>query len=34
MSKEEYINKIIECLSECQDIELIDLIFTLLCKSI
>lgn len=34
MSKEEYIQKIIEKLNECNDIPLIDLIYRLLCKSI
>lgn len=34
MSKEEYINKIIEYLTASDDIELLDLILTLLCKSI
>lgn len=34
MSKEEYINIIIEHLTASDDIELLDLILTLLCKSI
>lgn len=34
MSKEAYIQRIIEKLNECNDIPLIDLIYRLLCKSI
>lgn len=34
MNKEEYIQAIVERLSSCNDLELIDLILTLLSKSI
>ena len=34
MSKDEYIVKIIDMLQECSDIELLDLILALLCKSL
>lgn len=34
MSKEEYIKEIIERLTSSNDMELIDLILTLLCKSV
>lgn len=34
MTKEVYIQKIIEMLGECGDIPLLDLIYRLLCKSI
>lgn len=34
MSKEEYIEKIVELLQSCQDPDLLDLIFVLLCKSL
>lgn len=33
MSKETYINIIVELLKDCQDLDLIDLIYKLLCKS-
>ena len=34
MSKDEYIVKIIDMLQKCSDIELLDLILALLCKSL
>lgn len=34
MSKEEYIQKIIVLLQNCNDIPLVDLIYRLLCKSL
>lgn len=34
MTKEEYIKKIVEILQECNDLDLLDLILMITCKSI